>query len=103
MCLVAISYVTHRKRNMEERLLAMPWKIDYGDVIFTANGSKLVVNENTPSGNVDTLVQMPTYLRHVRDTFVANDTLNDGLDIPRTFTEKQIVCQCYDKYCGQMQ
>ena len=44
---------------MEERLLAMPWKIDYGDVIFTANGSKLVVNENTPSGNVDTLVQGP--------------------------------------------
>ena len=79
MCLIAAFYVTHRKRKMEERMLAMPWKINYNDLVFAASGSKIVVNRNTPSGSVGTIMCNPDahvqlYVKHVRDSRAANNT-----------------------------
>ena len=52
---IALLYVTHSKRKIEEHLMDMTWKINYSDVIFTSSGSRRMVNGNSLSCNVVTM------------------------------------------------
>ena len=59
---VIVIFITTRKRKMEELLLAMPWKVNYADIIFPTSDFKSVVSVSSSLLRSAHFMRQPYYI-----------------------------------------